>query len=279
MIFGITVYVLMSTIKLMVGTLTHSEALFADGLNNLSDVLVSVAIFVGLKISQRPPDEDHHYGHLRAEIIAALIAAIFMVLVGLNVLFTSIMGLIRGKNVEFSWTGFLTALITSIIMIGVAQYNFRLSKKTNSLSIDAAARDNLSDALVGFGASIGIIAAKFGLSWPDSVVAFLIGIIILKTAHEIIKGSLLDLSDGFSNEDRKFIYDIINDNPNVRKLKKFSARTHGNVTFVDLTVLVDSNISVQEAHNITDEIESEVKRQKPFCFCHIHVEPTPPLHD
>ena len=75
--------------KLVIGYLFHSEALQADGLNNTTDIVASAAVFIGLRISQKPPDEDHPYGHFRAETVASLIASIIMMLVGMQVLFSA----------------------------------------------------------------------------------------------------------------------------------------------------------------------------------------------
>lgn len=86
---SIIAYVILSAVKLLIGYVFHSEALSADGLNNTTDIIASLAVLIGLRISQKPPDEDHPYGHFRAENIASLVASFIMMLVGLQVLLSA----------------------------------------------------------------------------------------------------------------------------------------------------------------------------------------------
>lgn len=159
---SIITYIFLSVSKLLIGFLGNSEALLADGLNNSTDVVASIAVLVGLKIARKPPDKNHHYGHFRAETIASLIAAFIMISVGIQVIIEGVKSLTdEGNAIPDMFTGWV-ALICSIIMFLVYYYNINLAKKINSQSIKAAAKDNLSDSLVSIGAFIGISGSQFG---------------------------------------------------------------------------------------------------------------------
>ncbi|KEF38431.1 cation diffusion facilitator family transporter [Schinkia azotoformans MEV2011] len=270
---SIITYIFLSVSKLLIGFLGNSEALLADGLNNSTDVVASIAVLVGLKIARKPPDKNHHYGHFRAETIASLIAAFIMISVGIQVIIEGVKSLTDESNVvPDMFTGWV-ALICSIIMFLVYCYNINLAKKINSQSIKAAAKDNLSDSLVSIGAFIGISGSQFGFFWLDTVTAILVGIIIIKTAIEIFKEAVLELTDGFEIEELEQIRETVSNNPDIKKVKSIKARMHGNQTFVDIIIVTDQTLNVFESHQITEEIEKSLMEKHQIQNVHIHIEP------
>lgn len=114
--------------KLVIGYLFHSEALQADGLNNTTDIAASAAVFIGLRISQKPPDEDHPYGHFRAETVASLIASIIMMLVGMQVLFSAAHPFFPLKR-NTGYDSRLTAAGSAVVMLMVYRYTKGLAKR------------------------------------------------------------------------------------------------------------------------------------------------------
>jgi cation diffusion facilitator family transporter len=270
---SIGAYIFLSAIKLSFGFTGSSEALIADGLNNLSDIIASVAVLVGLRISQKPPDENHHYGHLRAETIASLLASFIMAVIGLQVLLNAARGFLGPADTAPSPFTAGVAFFSAAIMYGVYRYNLKLSKKIKSSSVKAAAYDNRSDALVSAGAGIGIVGAILGAPIIDTLTAILVGLIIMKTAWDIFKESVLTLTDAFNEEEGETMSVIVRKVPGVRILREFKGRNHGNVMFVDLTIAVDPSLNVMESHWITEEIERKIHKVKPNCVILVHIEP------
>lgn len=271
---SIGAYIFLTAIKLSFGFAGSSEALKADGLNNLTDIIASVAVLVGLRISQKPPDDNHHYGHLRAETVASLLASFIMAVIGLQVLLGAGSNLFNpAEQVEPSFYTAGIAFFSAIIMYAVYRYNLNLSKEINSSAVKAAAYDNRSDAIVSIGAGIGILGAILGAPIIDVVTAFIVGLIILKTALDIFKESVMTLTDAFNEEEVETLSAIIRKVPGVRKLSDFKGRHHGNVMFVDLTIEVDPMLNVTQSHWITEEIERKVKKSKPNCVVLVHIEP------
>ncbi len=270
---SILTYIFLSVSKLLFGFFGNSEALLADGLNNSTDVIASIAVLVGLKIARKPPDKNHQYGHFRAETIASLIAAFIMISVGIQVIIEGVKSLANeGNIIPDMFTGWV-ALISSIIMFFVYFYNINLAKKINSQSIKAAAKDNLSDSLVSIGAFIGISGSQFGFYWLDTVTAIIVGIIIIKTAIEIFKEAVLELTDGFEIEELEQIRNTVSNNPDIKTVKSIKARMHGNQTFVDITIVTDDTLNVFESHQITVEIEKSLMEKHQIRNAHIHIEP------
>ncbi|MDN3428706.1 cation diffusion facilitator family transporter [Microbacterium sp. APC 3898] len=270
---SIGAYVFLSAIKLTFGFLGSSEALKADGLNNLTDIIASIAVLVGLRISQKPPDENHHYGHLRAETIASLLASFIMAVIGLQVLMNAVRSIFEPvAEVPSLFTAWI-AFFSAIVMYGVYRYNLKLSREIKSSAVRAAAYDNRSDALVSIGAGIGIIGAIFGAPILDIITAFIVGLIIIKTALDIFKESVITLTDGFDEDEVETLSVLVRRVPGVITLRDFKGRNHGNVMFIDLTVSVAPNLNVVESHWITEEIERKIQKVKPHCVILVHIEP------
>ena len=270
---SIVVYILLSMIKLFIGSVGNSDALRADGLNNTTDVIVSIAVLIGLKISRKPADDNHLYGHYRAESVASLIAALVMSAVGIKILSDAGRSFLNAQHANPDMLTGWTALLCSIIMFLVHIYNRNLADKLHSPSLMAAAQDNKADALVSIGAFIGIVGAIIGMPWLDSFAALVVGVIILKTAFSIFKEASTTLTDGFDQAQLCLIKKTVESTNGVLSVKDIRARAHGNKVYVDTTVLVDPKLDVVQSHKITEDIEHSTLKEHKNTFVHVHIEP------
>ncbi|MGA4720436.1 cation diffusion facilitator family transporter [Fictibacillus nanhaiensis] len=266
-------YIFLSIVKLVSGIFYNSDALVADGLNNATDIIASIAVLIGLKISRKPADEDHPYGHLRAETIASMVASFIMVVIGIEVLISSIKKMFNGVETEPSLTAALIALFGAAVMIIVYFYNIKVAKETDSQGLKAAALDNRSDAFVSIGAAVGIFGAQIGLPWLDPAAAVLVGLIIIKTGWEIFTETSHNLSDGFDYEEGKEMEHKILDVEGVENVGDLKARKHGNRAIIDVTIKVDPSLNVVESHEITEKIEDTIKEAYNVESIQVHVEP------
>ncbi|BCG61041.1 putative transporter YeaB [Paenibacillus sp. URB8-2] len=270
---SIAAYLILSTFKLICGYLFASSALLADGFNNLTDIVASVAVLVGLRISRKPPDSDHAYGHFRAETVAALMASFIMAMVGIQVIIEAVRNLFeRRESVPGLWSAGV-AIVCALAMFGVYCYNRRLAVKINNSALMAAAKDNFSDAMVSIGAAVGIVGAQFGLPWMDPVAAFAVGLLICRTAWEIFRDSTYRLTDGFDENRLLDLRSTIERTPGVEGIKDMKARIHGNQVLVDVVVEVDAELTVMEGHEISDSIEERMHNKHNIMSVHVHVEP------
>jgi cation diffusion facilitator family transporter len=272
-IISIIAYICLSVVKLTVGYIGNSEALKADGLNNVTDIVASVAVLIGLKLSQRPADDDHPYGHWKAETVASMVASFIMMAVGLKVAYDAIFSIFYAQkespDVISAWTG----LFCAVVMYFVYRYNKKLATEINSQSVMAAAKDNLSDAWVSVGTFIGIIGAQFGLPWLDPLAAVIVGFLICKTAWDIFKEASLYLTDGFDEKQIDIYKDTIHQCNGVKGVKEIKARNYGNNIVVDVVILVNSTLDVKKAHDIATKVEEELIRTHKVYDVHVHVEP------
>ncbi|NEW07512.1 cation transporter [Paenibacillus sp. SYP-B3998] len=270
---SIFAYLFLSAVKLIIGYSTNSEALLADGLNNATDIIASLAVLIGLKISRKPPDANHRYGHFRAETVAALLASFLMFAVGLQVLYQSILKFtvptMETPGAIAAWT----ALFCAIVIYLVYRYNIRLARVINSHALMAAAQDNRSDAFVSLGAFIGILGSQFGLPWLDPLTALLVGFLICKTAWTIFRDTTHALTDGFDDSELQTMKQTIREVAGVEKIIDIKARIHGSNKLVDVTIGVDHKLNVSESHEITELIEKRMLDLHRTSHVHIHIEP------
>jgi len=272
---SIVTYLLLASLKIIFAQLTNSQALRADGLNNATDVIASVSILIGMKISRKPPDHNHHYGHFRAELIASLIASFIMVTVGLQVILNSIQFIWKDHTSEPAMLGGWVALGSAILMLGVYFFNRKLAQRINSQSLYAASQDNKADALISLAAFIGILGAQFGLMWLDPLGGILVGILIVYTAWKIFRDASVTLTDGFEIESVIEIRAFIEKDPDIILVKDIKARHDGNQIYLDLILYVDPKMTIEHAHKITDRIERELAVEFNADQTHIHLEPDP----
>lgn len=272
-IISIIAYICLSTLKLIIGYMANSEALKADGFNNATDIIASVAVLVGLKLSQRPADDDHPYGHWKSETVASMVASFIMVGVGIQVTYHAISSIFykveESPDLISAWTGLFCALV----MYFVYRYNKKLAREINSQSVMAAAKDNLSDSWVSVGTFIGIIGAQFGLPWLDPITAIIVGIIICKTAWDIFRDASHHLTDGFDQKQLDAYKTTIINCYGVKGVKDIRARNYGNNVVVDIVILVNSTLVIKDAHDIASMVEDKLIKEHSVYDVVVHVEP------
>jgi cation diffusion facilitator family transporter len=270
---SIIAYICLSLLKIMVGYFADSEALKADGLNNATDIIASIAVLIGLKLSQRPPDDDHPYGHWKSETIASMVASFIMMGVGIQVSIQAVSSVFNrveeSPDLIAAWTG----LFCAVVMYVVYRYNKRLATEIKSQSVMAASKDNLSDAWVSVGTFIGIVGAQFNLPWLDPITAIIVGLIICKTAWEIFRDASHHLTDGFDRKELEAYKVTISNCYGVKGVKDIKARNYGNNVVVDTVILVNSKLDVKDAHDIASIVEHQLIKEHGVYEVIVHVEP------
>ncbi|MFW5441563.1 cation diffusion facilitator family transporter [Aerococcus urinaeequi] len=270
---SIVTYVIISTAKLLVGYSFDSDAVFADGLNNFTDSFASIALLVGMILSQRPADQNHRYGHYKIETITTLIMSFVIFYIGITVTIDSTTALINQAYAAPTPINAVVGLSSGVIMSGVYWYNNRLGEKLNSPSLKASAKDNLSDALTSFATALSVILSRTGILWLDGAMAIVVGLIIIKSGYDIFKESAFSLSDGFPQEDLDNYRKIVLMVPGVRAVSDIRGRNYGANVYIDITILVDPEISVQAGHAITEKVESALQKTEDVTAIDVHVEP------
>ncbi|MDR1522055.1 MAG: cation diffusion facilitator family transporter [Streptococcaceae bacterium] len=272
-IISIISYIFLAVGKLLIGVWGTSNALFADGLNNFTDIIASLVVIIGLRIARKPADNDHTYGHWKVETVASMITSFIMLMIGLEILGDAVEKIVQKTYLKPEPLTALVGVISAIVMILVYFYNQTLASKVHSSALYAAAKDNLSDAYTSIGTTIAILATVFKFPLLDTIAAIIIAILVLKTALEIFKESVFSLSDGFSDnlltDYKKMILSI----DEVKEVRLIRGRTYGTNIFLDVVVAMDSNLSVLQSHLVTEIIEKRLAEEFQIYDIDVHVEP------
>ncbi|MGY3480135.1 cation diffusion facilitator family transporter [Staphylococcus cohnii] len=269
---SLIVYIILSVTKFIVGYLYNSAAVKADSLNNMTDIIVSLAVIIGLKISIKPADQNHPYGHLKSENISSLLVSFIIMFVGIQVIIENVPELFTNEHHTPNIINIYVSVISGLIMLVVFYINQNIANRTKSSSLNSAAKDNLSDALVSIGTAIGLIFTQFGFSVIDTILAIILGLLIIYTGFGIFKESIFTLSDGFNEQELEAYKNYVLEIEDVIEVQNIKGRYHGSSVFVDVTIVVKSDLSLEEAHHICDKVEQHM-HSKGISSVYVHPEP------
>ncbi|MEK4011154.1 cation diffusion facilitator family transporter [Peribacillus sp. FSL M8-0224] len=272
-IISIIAYICLSVMKLAIGYISDSAALKADGLNNTTDIIASLAVLIGLRLAQRPPDKDHGYGHWKSETIASMVASFIMFAVGVQVLIDAVASMLKGGKESPDIIAGYVGVLSAIAMYFVYRYNKKLAMKINSKAVMAASKDNISDAWVSIGTAIGIFGSQLNMPWLDPLTAIIVGLLICKTAWDIFSQASHELSDGFDENKIHLYKDVITNVDGVKGIKEIKGRNYGNNEVIDVVILVNSTLDIKEAHDIATHVEKVMMKDHGVYDVHVHVEP------
>lgn len=275
----------LAVMKGIVGFLSGSKALIADAANSAADVAGSVAVLIGIRTAKRPPDEDHPYGHGKAEPIAAIVVSVLMLLVGLEIGINAVKSLYGGVKEAPEWYALLAVAAAIIVKEILFQYNYRVGQKINSQALIANAWDHRTDVFSSVAVLVGVAGALAGekfnlpyLLYSDSVASLLVAILILRTGYKLITDSIHSTMDHvLHQEDSAELKETVERMPGVIAVNELRAREHGHYVIVDIKISVNPRITVSEGH----EIGKRVKHQLMKRFSHVtdvfvHVNPYDP---
>lgn len=270
---SIVIYLLTAVAKLVFAAVFQSSALFADGLNSASDVISTLIILIGGKLSRRPRDDNHRYGHKRIEQIAAMVASFIMFYIGIQAFLAGLQKIFSPTLEAPNLLAAVVAGISAALIFGSSLFNFELYKKTNMMSNKVVAKHNLSDALTASGAVIAIVAAQLNMPWIDPLASLVIAFFILQTAYEIFMEASNQLIDGFDTTDLAHFQELISSVPQVENIQNLRGRKLGDTINVEVTIQIDGELSVSQGHEIADSVEQILYSQTDVQHVVVHVEP------
>lgn len=282
-LIGTVINAILIVLKFAAGILGNSAAMIADGVHSLSDFLTDFVVIVMLKISSKPCDEDHDFGHGKYETLATTIIGLLLILVGGGILWSGATKiydfLVNGEQlVSPGWLAFGAAIASILLKEGIFQYTIKKSKNLNSEALVANAWHHRSDALSSIGTAIGIGAACIlGNNWAilDPLAAVIVSFFIFKVAIQLIKSSVDQLLESsLPKEIEDQIEKIVHSYPGVTEMHNLRTRQVGVNYAITMHVRMNGDITLHECHEKVDLIEKELKEK----FGHqtiisIHVEP------
>ena len=273
-VLGISCNLFLLTIKFIVGIIFKSQGLIADALNSFGDVFSSIVTFVGGKISEKPADDDHEFGHGKAEFVASFLIGIFMVMVSFETLTSGIKAIIYNQAFTFSWLLIIVPLVTIIVKSILYFYCMRQSKKYGSLLILSNAKDHRNDIVLSIGVIIGVAFGVFGYYFVDGMIGILISVVIIITGVKIIKEAYDVLIDKcidieIVNEMKK----AIEKTDGVNHLDSIKSKPTGSLHMLIVKVSVDPNMTVKESHKIAGIIRDNLRKYPNVYDAVVHINP------
>lgn len=273
-IMGITANILLLAAKLLVGFISRSQAMIADGFNSAGDVFASVMTFAGNKISSKPKDQDHPYGHGKAEYIFSMIISFSLLLVAYKIFTDSLYSILNREQLVFSWWLIGTAILTIVLKLSLFIYTNKAGKLHDNLLIIANSEDHRNDVFVTSSTLLGILLGTAGIYWFDGLVGIGIALWIAFTGFRIFRSSyyvLMDTSIGkvLKND----IIQQINTIEGVDHIDSITAKPIGVNYIIIVKVSVKGDMTVIESHSIAARIKEKLKKLGNVSDVVVHINP------
>jgi len=277
---GLGANVILALLKTVVGIVGHSPALLAEGINSTSDVAYYIVVFIFIRLSRKPADTEHPYGHSQLESIASLIVGSFILTTGVAVFWNSINNVFELISGETTSTGAaLTALWVALFTITVKVFlticTNQLGKETGNPAVAALAFDHRNDVLSASSVALGIFLGRQGFPWVDPLVGALVGLLILRTGVEILRQSSRELMDAVPSQTLSSqISAMLTEAPGVRSVEEVLAHRFGPYLMVNLQIGVDGDITVTDGDRIATQVETLLyERFDLIRQVHVHYHP------
>ena len=259
---GIAGNILLSFFKLLFGWLGHSQALIADGLHSLSDLISDGVVLVAAKYSSQYADDDHPYGHARFETVATVIVGALLILVAVGILVDASARLIHPEQLSHPTVLSLVVIVVSLIIKELLyQYTVFIANQVRSDMLRANAWHHRSDAISSVIVLIGIIGSMLGLTQLDAIAAIGVSFMIVHIGWSLSVSGIQELVDtGLDQEKLTKIRATIRAVDGVKTFHGLRTRKMGSDALVDVHILVNSHISVSEGHQVGEKVRAELIR-------------------
>ncbi|MEG0276440.1 MAG: cation diffusion facilitator family transporter [Coprobacillus sp.] len=251
---------IMVVFKLMFGFITHSVAIQADGLNNLSDMGSNLATLFGFKLAGKHPDSDHPYGHGRYEYIAGLVIAFLILLVAFSSLKESVMKIFNPEAINFQISAVVVLVVSILIKLWMAVFNKKAGKLIQSPSLNAAGQDSLNDVLTTFASLIALCLSLVTDLPLDGIIGTLVSLIVLKSGIDIFRDTVDPLLGQAPDKELiDQIYDYVMSYDKVIGIHDFMMHDYGpGRKYMTFHAEIDSSENIMEIHDQIDLIEREL---------------------
>lgn len=261
---SIAANVLLSAFKLLAGILASSGAMISDAIHSASDVISTVVVIIGIRLSGKASDKEHPYGHERMECVAAIILATILAFTGLGIGYTAIAKILSRNYGELTVPGVL-ALVAAVVSIAVKEgmywYTRSYAKKINSSALMADAWHHRSDALSSVGALVGIAGARLGYPVCDAVASLCICFFIEKAAYDIFKDAIDKMVDKACDEKLEdSLKNCALEQEGVLGVDLLRTRVFGNRVYVDIEISADGDASLRDAHKIAEHVHDAIEQ-------------------
>lgn len=260
--------------KILAAILSGSVSVLSEALHSFGDVIASLIAFFTVRVSDKPADREHPYGHGKFETFAGLLEALLLMIAGLYVGYEAVLRLIHPRPIEVD-IAFIIIMVSAVLNVFISTYIGKVAEATDSDALRADAMHLKADVVT----SAGVLLALFLVRWTnnlvfDPIIALLLTLWILFSAGKIAFRSFQLLMDvKLSDEEVVAIENILRTHPGIYDFHQLRTRKSGSYRHVDAHILVDDNLSLIQAHELTEEVEDRIRQTLPNVLISLHVEP------
>ncbi len=263
-------------LKVAVAILTGSISILAQAVDSFLDVFAVAITLFAVSIATKPADEQHPFGHGKVENIAAIVQAVLIFTAGGLIIYSAVHRMIVGATVELTEAGIGVMLVSIIVSVFLSRHLMKVSQATDSIALEANARNIAVDVYSAAGVLVGLVAIRFtGLNILDPIIAVVVALLILKAAYDVMRksfGGLVDVKLPEA-EERAIRECIMEYDSELVSFHQLRTRRVGDQRHIDLHLVVPKEASVEEAHRLCDYLEQNIGNRLRQTDITIHVEP------
>lgn len=273
-ITGIIFNVLLSVAKVIIGLFVHSIAIMADAVNNIFDTISSVVTLLGFKLSEKPADREHPYGHGRIEYISGLLISIIVIIIGLQFIKSSVLRILNPDVVKFDKLSFIIMILSILVKVFITILNKKAGKMIDSKAMKATSIDSLGDVFTTMVVIVPMISSLFTDVQIDGYFGVLVSLMIIKNGIEMIKETIGPILGEEPDKDLiEKIYKDLEAEPLIKNVHDFHAHNYGpDNLYISLDVEMPAHLTIEEAHNVIDSWERTLEEKYNINII-IHVDP------
>lgn len=274
-IFGVVGNIILTALKAIAGAVGGSSAMVADAIHSASDIIASAVVYISLKIAKKPADEEHPFGHGKAEAISSAVVGLMLIAAGIQIIRTAYDTISSGSVKTPGIIALYAAVLSIVVKEIMYRVTYKAGKKINSPSTIANALDHRSDAFSSIATFIGIGGAILGYPVMDPIAGVIVSLFILKMGYDITIDAANQIMDKSPEKDKvDLVKEAVLNTPGVEDAHDIRVRQSGPFYFVDLDISVDKNVSLDKAHEIGDTVRSNVYKAIDKIYeVRVHIDP------
>jgi cation diffusion facilitator family transporter len=278
-IISVFAAVFLTGFKLVIGLLTGSLGILSEALHSGLDLIAAVITYFSVRVSDKPPDNEHNYGHGKIENFSAFIEAILLVITCIWIIYEAVGRLVTGKTlIEVNVWSYVVVISSIIIDISRSRALYKVARKYNSQALEADALHFSTDIWSSAVVLLGLVCANFGLFFADSIAALLVALIVLSVSYKLAKKAVEALLDKAPRDTIKIVEEILRSYKEVLQFHSIKIRTAGADTFIKFNIHLDPASNLSEVHLLCDRIEKDLNEAIKRSEVYIHAEPLDNIH-
>jgi cation diffusion facilitator family transporter len=266
---------LLVVLKLAVGLLTGAVSIISEAAHSGVDLIAALVAFYAVRKAEQPPDEDHDYGHGKFENLSGAVEALLIIGAAVWIVVEAVHKLKSARMPEMVGYGILIMIVSIAVNFWVSSKLLRVARQTESHALEADALHLRADIWTSVGVLAGLVLIKTtGWAWLDPVVAIAVALIVFKAGYGMTKKSVNELTDvSLPPEEEQLIVDILKSHKDVISFHRLRTRRSGSWRLIDMHLILYKNLHLDKAHDISEQIEAEIRSKLGVCDVVIHLEP------